>query len=260
MTANIGNYANRMATLRSVGRFDPNSIDHALMVGTKQGSTCVLANNLAIQIVELVTGSPDPTAIPGQSDLVIAERLGCSYVTNDKEESQQCVSPEIRTRFLGLFDQWITTNPSLYSPRRYFHDKHLSLQRVLHLFNFLLGTMYASSYEREGSRKQSASEKFHMYALIQSPLFTRASASGGQASSDPEDKPFIAPWPKATPEILPVTDLIEIQGDVVQPARELKRSLGLEYFSKDYPSIKPEDLRRRHPGALELHRAKRRRI
>jgi hypothetical protein len=228
-------------------RCKSDSIDYALMVGTKQGSTCVLANNLATQIVELVTGSLDPTTIPGQSDLVIAERLGCSYVPNDKE-SQLCVSPEVRTRFLGLFDKWIATNPSLFSPRRYIHDKHLSLRRVMSLSNFLLGTMYASSYDREGSRKQSASEPFYMYALHQSPLFNQA------------DKPSIAPWPKATPEILAETDLIEIQGDVVQPARGLRRSLGLEYSSKDYPTIRPEDLHRRHPDALELHRAKRRRI
>jgi hypothetical protein len=215
-----------------------NAIDVARAVGggMRKNNYLLDANIEAAAVVKVITGCDDPFNIPPMRDIDLAAKLGSSFQTLDDGKSEYCVSAESRDAILVQYKRWIDvddernisyTFPSIASP--------LPFIKATRILRHVLETMFDSSYERSGNSKQHKKQKYYSMQFEASPYFQRG-ATG-------LDMPIVNCWLETPLKDLAEGELMEIDGDIVQPCADYLARRGSEFSSKyQMPPLQSDDV------------------
>jgi hypothetical protein len=220
-----------------------NAIDvaRAMGGGMRKNNYLLDANIEAAAVVKVITGCDDPFHIPPQRDIDLAARLGSSFQTFDDEKSgepksEYCVSAEARDAILVQYKRWIDVdderNISYTFPSSALPLPFIKVTRIL---RHVLETMFDSSYERSGNAKQHKKQKYYHMRFEASPYFQRG-ATG-------LNMPIVKCWRETPLRDLAEGELMEMDGDIVQPCADYLARRGQEFSSKyQMPPLQSDDV------------------
>lgn len=193
-------------------------------------------------------GFSDPFNLPVQTDKEISERLGCKFIElkRDKDEDEKialCLPTEKARECLGLFNKWVLCCPAMHTPSRTPKEDQLTLIKAIHLVDHVLRIMFDLQYKRQGKaiKKENKGNKtrIHQYGLQNSHDFTRFK----QDLSHEKGKPILPAWEVVSPGDLHESDILAVEGVLVQPAASFRKRQSRQCSLKYLPGIEEGHIR-----------------